>query len=176
MSTLVVPPPAAGAYRSPEPPAMPQPRILIVEDERGLTQSLSWTFNREGFETVVVRPRFVWGRGDTTLLPTMVQMVESGRFAWIGGGHHLTSITHVDNTVEGLLLGATRGRPGNAYFVTDGEPVVFRDFVSELLETQGVEPPTETLRLHVRAMISPASATYAWAPFELASHNTAGTP
>jgi nucleoside-diphosphate-sugar epimerase len=34
--------------------------------------------NREGFETVVVRPRFVWGRGDTTLLPTMVQMVRRG--------------------------------------------------------------------------------------------------
>ena len=27
--------------------------------------------NREGFETVVVRPRFVWGTGDTTLLPSI---------------------------------------------------------------------------------------------------------
>lgn len=25
--------------------------------------------NREGFETVALRPRFVWGKGDTTLLP-----------------------------------------------------------------------------------------------------------
>jgi nucleoside-diphosphate-sugar epimerase len=102
--------------------------------------------NRDGsFETVVVRPRFVWGRGDTTLLPTMVQMVEAGRFVWVGGGEHLTSITHVDNTVEGLVLGASVGRPGNAYFVTDGEPVVFREFVSELLRTQGIEPPTRSL-------------------------------
>jgi nucleoside-diphosphate-sugar epimerase len=91
--------------------------------------------NRDGFETVVVRPRFVWGRGDTTLLPTMVELVRTGRFAWIGAGNHLTSITHVDNTVEGLALGAERGTPGNAYFVTDGEPVVFREFVSELLRT-----------------------------------------
>ena len=101
--------------------------------------------NRDGFETVVVRPRFVWGRGDTTLLPTIVDMVSSGRFAWIGGGRHRTSITHVDNTVEGLILGATRGAPGNAYYVTDGEPVVFRDFVSELLATQGVEEPKRTI-------------------------------
>ena len=35
-----------------------------------------------------------------------------------------------------------RGRPGEAYFVTDGDRVVFRDFVSALLETQRVEPPT----------------------------------
>jgi nucleoside-diphosphate-sugar epimerase len=101
--------------------------------------------NAEGFETVVVRPRFVWGVGDTTLLPVLVEMVRSGRFAWIGGGLHRTSITHVENTVEGLVLGATRGRPGNAYFVTDGEPVVFREFVSELLATQGITAPTRTI-------------------------------
>lgn len=32
---------------------MGQPRILIVEDERGLTQSLAWYFNKEGFETIL---------------------------------------------------------------------------------------------------------------------------
>jgi len=68
--------------------------------------------------------------------------VRAGRFRWIGGGGHRTSTTHVDNTVEGLWLGATRGQPGAVYFVTDGEPVVFREFVTKLLETQGVEPPT----------------------------------
>jgi nucleoside-diphosphate-sugar epimerase len=103
----------------------------------------------EGFETVVVRPRFVWGRGDTTLLPVLVETVESGRFRWIGGGQHLTSTTHVDNTVEGLWLGATRGTPGAVYFVTDGEPVVFREFVTKLLETQGVEPPNKNVPLGV---------------------------
>ena len=43
------------------------------------------------------------------------------------------------------MLGAVRGRPGNAYFVTDGEPVVFREFLSELLATQGVTPPSRSL-------------------------------
>jgi nucleoside-diphosphate-sugar epimerase len=103
--------------------------------------------NGEGFETVVVRPRFVWGHGDTTLLPVLVETVESGRFRWIGGGGQRTSTTHVDNTVEGLWLGAQRGAPGGVYFVTDGEPVVFREFVTELLRTQGVEPPDKSLPL-----------------------------
>lgn len=100
---------------------------------------------REGFETVVVRPRFVWGKGDTTLLPEMVATVEAGRFAWIGGGRNVTDTTHVDNVVEGLVLAAEKGRSGEAYFVTDGEPVVFRDFVTELLRTQGVKPPDRSL-------------------------------
>jgi nucleoside-diphosphate-sugar epimerase len=101
--------------------------------------------NRDGLETVVIRPRFVWGRGDTTLLPALTSMVRSGRFRWIGGGNHLTATTHVDNTVEGLWLGATKAPAGGVWFVTDGEPVVFRDFVSRLLETQGVTPPEGSL-------------------------------
>lgn len=52
---------------------------------------------REGFETVAVRPRFVWGKGDTTLLPEMVATVKAGRFAWIA-----------------FLLGAPRRWPGSA--------------------------------------------------------------
>jgi nucleoside-diphosphate-sugar epimerase len=106
--------------------------------------------NRPGsFETVVVRPRFVWGPGDTTVLPSLMAAVKSGQFRWIGGGRHRTATTHVDNTVEGLLLGALHGAPGAAYFVTDGAPVVFRDFVTALLATQGVEAPTGELPLPV---------------------------
>jgi nucleoside-diphosphate-sugar epimerase len=83
--------------------------------------------------------------GDTTLLPTMTELARSGRFAWIAGGHHRTSTTHVDNAVERLLLGASRGSGGNAYFVADGEPLVFRDFVTQLLATQGVPAPTRSI-------------------------------
>jgi nucleoside-diphosphate-sugar epimerase len=101
--------------------------------------------NRDGFETVVVRPRLVWGLGDTTILPNLVRAIESGRFSWIGGGRHLTSTTHVDNTVHGLMLGAERGKPGGVYFVTDGKPVVFRDFVTDLVGTQDVEVPDRNM-------------------------------
>ncbi|MGA8115976.1 MAG: NAD-dependent epimerase/dehydratase family protein, partial [Actinocatenispora sp.] len=67
--------------------------------------------NGPDLETVVLRPRFVWGAGDTTVLPELVAAVRSGRFAWIGGGRHRTDTTHVDNVAHGLLLAATRGRP-----------------------------------------------------------------
>jgi nucleoside-diphosphate-sugar epimerase len=134
----------------------------LYSSTKARAEQLVLDANRDGsFETVVVRPRFVWGRGDTTLLPTMVEMVNSGRFAWVGGGNHLTSITHVDNAVEGLVLGASRGRPGNAYFVTDGDPVVFREFVSALLETQGVEPPTRSLPAWLAGAIATGGET-AW--------------
>lgn len=117
--------------------------------------------NRRGFETVVLRPRFVWGAGDTTLLPQMVEMVERGRFAWVGGGRNLTDTTHVENVVEGLVLAAERGAPGEAYFVSDGEPVVFREFVTALLETQGVRAPSRNLPRWLPGPLGRASET-AW--------------
>lgn len=113
--------------------------------------------NREGFATVVVRPRLVWGPGDTTILPGVVEAVRAGRFRWIGGGRHLTSTTHVDNVVEGLVLGAERGRPGEAYFVTDGDPVVFRDFITELVGTEGVEIPDKSVPGGVAGPLAAAS-------------------
>jgi nucleoside-diphosphate-sugar epimerase len=117
--------------------------------------------NHNGLETVVVRPRFVWGRGDTTLLPLLTDSVRSGRFAWIGGGHHRTSTTHIENTVHGLMLAARRGAPAGVYFVTDGEPVVFRDFITRLLATQGIDAPTRSVPTSVARAVA-ATSEAAW--------------
>jgi nucleoside-diphosphate-sugar epimerase len=122
--------------------------------------------NGDGLETVVVRPRFVWGKGDTTLLPMMSEMVRRGQWLWIGGGRHRTSTTHVDNAVEGLVLGAERGMPGGVYFVTDGTPVVFRDFVTRLLATQGVGAPDRSVPRPVAHALATVSET-AWGALPL---------
>jgi nucleoside-diphosphate-sugar epimerase len=107
---------------------------------KGLAERAVVAANRLGeLETVVVRPRFIWGKGDTSVLPELVEAVRRGRFGWIGGGRYLTSTCHVANVVEGTLLAAERGAPGEIYFLTDGPPVEFRAFVTELLATQGVE-------------------------------------
>jgi nucleoside-diphosphate-sugar epimerase len=120
----------------------------------------------DGFETVVVRPRLVWGHGDTTILPALVSAVRAGRFAWVGGGRHQTSTTHVANVVEGLVLGAENGVAGGVYFVTDGEPVVFRDFITRLLATQGVEAPSRNVPKPVAAALS-AVGEAAWSRLPL---------
>jgi nucleoside-diphosphate-sugar epimerase len=125
-------------------PLRPDSPILYAASKARAEQRVR-AANGDGIETVVVRPRFVWGRGDTTLLPELVKLVNAGRFRWIGGGGHLTDTTNIDNTVEGLWLAATRAPAGGVYFVTDGEPVVFREFVTSWLATQGVAPPAKTV-------------------------------
>jgi nucleoside-diphosphate-sugar epimerase len=128
---------------------------------KAMAEEIAVNASRDGFETVVVRPRFVWGAGDETLLPELTGMVKSGRFAWIGGGRHRTDVAHVDNVVHGLRLAAEKGGAGEIYFVTDDEPAVFRDFVSQMLGTQGVDPPGRSMPAPLAGALAAGGET-AW--------------
>jgi nucleoside-diphosphate-sugar epimerase len=69
-------------------------------------------------------------------------MVKKGKYAWIAGGTFDTSTCHVLNLCEGLLLAADKGKGGETYFVTDGEPIQFRRFLTDMMQTAGVDPST----------------------------------
>jgi nucleoside-diphosphate-sugar epimerase len=133
----------------------------LYPSSKAKAEQLVRAANGDGIETVVVRPRFVWGSGDSTLLPQIVEMVRSGRFRWVGGGRHLTATTHIDNTVEGLWLAATRAPAGGVYFVTDGEPVAFREFLTKMVGTEGVEIPDKSVPAGV-ARVAAATAEGIW--------------
>lgn len=112
-------------------------------------------------EVVVVRPRFIWGAGDTTLLPKLVDAVRAGKFRWIGGGAHLTSTCHVDNVCEGMLKAAEKGRGGDVYFLTDGAPPTMREMLEAMFATQGLPGPTGSIPLGAaRAAASTTEAAW----------------
>lgn len=98
-----------------------------------------------GFETVILRPRLVWGEGDETVLPTVKRMIEAKRFLWIDGGRAMTSTTHIDNLVQAIGLALTRGTPGAAYFIVDGPPVRFREFLTRYVGTANVAAPDASI-------------------------------
>ena len=120
---------------------LPQRPIGLYPLSKGLAEQRALAANGPGLTTVVVRPRFIWGRGDRVLLPGLVAAMKSGAWFWFGGGRHRTSTCHVRNVCAGALLAAEKGRGGELYFLTDGEPLEFRDFVTRMVRTQGVEPP-----------------------------------
>ena len=93
----------------------------------------------DGFVTISVRPRLVWGPRDTSVLPAVLRMARAGRFAWLDGGRRLTSSTHVDNLVHALELALTEGRSGRAYFVADEGTRTVRELLTALAATQGVD-------------------------------------
>ncbi|MFJ7241038.1 NAD-dependent epimerase/dehydratase family protein [Streptomyces olivaceus] len=94
--------------------------------------------NAPDFATVSIRPRFVWGPG-SFLVEGLAAAAMAGQFAWIDGGRHTTDVTFVENAVEGLVLGWQRGRPGQAYFVTDRHRVTLRDFLETQFEIYGAD-------------------------------------
>jgi nucleoside-diphosphate-sugar epimerase len=118
---------------------LPKHPLGLYPETKGEAERRVLAANRDGLETVIVRPRFIWG-ADNPVLTRIAQAVHDGKFAWIGGGRHLTSTCHVRNVCEGALAAAERGRPGGVYFLTDGAPIEFRRFMTEMLATQGVTP------------------------------------
>ena len=95
--------------------------------------------------TVSVRPRLIWGPGDSTFAPAVLDAMRSGRWAWVSNGDYLTSTCHVRNAVEGIVLAATVEQAQGTYFLTDGPPVPFREFVTDVASAYGVEPPARSV-------------------------------
>ncbi len=124
---------------------------------KGLAERL--VLEAKDLDVVIIRPRFIWGAGDTSLIPKLIETIQRGKFAWIGGGRFLTSTCHIANVVEGALLAAERGKPGEIYFLTDGEPVEFREFLTALIAANGVDAGTRSVP---RWIVKTVAALTAW--------------
>ncbi len=120
---------------------------------KGMAEMLVKAANSPTLQTVIVRPRFIWGQGDTTLLPKMVASIKAGQWIWFGGDHP-TSTCNVVNVSHGVILATHFGRGGETYFLTDGAPISFKDFISRMLATQGVTPPNRNAPLWFADMLA----------------------
>jgi nucleoside-diphosphate-sugar epimerase len=126
---------------------------------KAISEELVLEANTPELATVSIRPRFVWGP-DSFLIEGLADAAKNGQFAWIDGGRHPTSVTHVDNAVEGLILGWQRGRPGEAYFVTDEHRVVLRDFLEGQFALYGVEEPIPDIDSATASSVIPVPARW----------------
>lgn len=106
--------------------------------------------NGPDVSTVALRPRLIWGPGDTQLLPRLVERARVGRLRFIDGGLNKMDTTYIDNAVQAHLDALASVRPGAAcagrpYFISNGEPVSVREIVNALLACAGVAPVTKSL-------------------------------
>jgi nucleoside-diphosphate-sugar epimerase len=127
--------------------AMPLPRNPAGGYSRTKAEAerIALAANGRDLSVVVLRPRFVWGRDDTTALPMLMDAVRSGKFAWISGGTYPTSTTHIANLCHAVELALSKGQGGEVYFIADGDPLPFRTMVSALIKTQGYPVPEKTV-------------------------------
>jgi nucleoside-diphosphate-sugar epimerase len=97
------------------------------------------------FETIVLRPRFIWGPGDTTLLPVIEAMAAAGKWTWIDQGKAMTSTTHIDNLVHAISLALTTGKGGEAYFVLDDGTSSMKQIISGMAASKGLVLPDKSI-------------------------------
>lgn len=100
--------------------------------------------NHDGFTTVVLRPRFIWGPGDQTLLPGIAAMVRAGQFRWINGGSARTSTTHIDNLCDAIELALTEGRGAEAYFILDDGAITMKAMITAMADTISLTIPDKS--------------------------------
>jgi len=124
--------------------------------------------NATGFETIVLRPRFIWGPGDTTLLPTIEAMARAGKFMWIDGGRAQTSTTHIDNLVHAIELALTEGRAGEAYFILDDGVHSMKEMIAGMAASRGVTLPEKSVPAGVADVIG-AGCEMVWRTFGIRS-------
>ena len=98
-----------------------------------------------GVATCALRPHLIWGPRDNQLVPRMLARARSGRLRRVGSGKNLIDITYVENAADAHLLAADRlslDSPigGQAFFISQGEPVNCWEWIDELLILAGLEP------------------------------------
>jgi nucleoside-diphosphate-sugar epimerase len=121
--------------------------------------------NARGFTTLVLRPRFVWGPGDQTILPMLEEMAEKGRFRWIDHGRSLTSTTHIDNLVHAIVLALDHGSGGQSYFVLDDGERTMKEMLTGLAAARGIRLPEGSIPAWL-AMTLATSLEAVWRLFD----------
>jgi 3beta-hydroxy-delta5-steroid dehydrogenase/steroid delta-isomerase len=97
--------------------------------------------------TCAIRPGGIYGPGDPLQLSRLVDECAAGRFvALIGDGSALSDNTYIDNLVDGEIEAARHLLPGSplcgqAYFITDGNPINYFEFFRPLVEGMGFRFP-----------------------------------
>ncbi|MCW5715804.1 MAG: NAD-dependent epimerase/dehydratase family protein [Bauldia sp.] len=113
-------------------------------------------------ETVILRPKAIYGVGDTAIFPRLLKAAAKGRLPIIGDGNTITNLTHVSDVVEAILLALKSDRAvGNAYVITGGEDVRIWDVIRNIVERSGFKAPTRKLPLR-RAMRVATVLEAAW--------------
>ncbi len=105
-------------------------------------QAVLASHGKRGLATCALRPHLIWGPRDTHLVPRLLQRAKQGRLRQVGDGTNLVDHVYVQNAAEAHLQAAdalsTSRRPGGqAYFISQGQPVNCWQWINELLQAHG---------------------------------------
>ncbi len=101
-----------------------------------------------------LRPHFIWGPRDTSILPRLIQRSRAGQLRRIRGPEKLVDVTYIDDAARAHLLamdslraGGTSARrvAGKAYFISSGQPIPLWEMIDHLLVAVGEPKVTRSV-------------------------------
>ena len=109
-------------------------------------------------EAVVVRPRAVFGPGDTVLFPRVLRAARLGRLPLFSGTTEtvIADLVGIETLCDYLLAVARHPSPAPAYNLTNAEPVALEALLLDVLDR--LELPRPTRRVPVSRALAAASA------------------
>ena len=110
---------------------------------------------------VIVRPRAVFGPGDTVLLPRILAAARAGRLPLItaSGPPAIGDLIYIDTLVDYLFAVATRAEVADSYNLTNNQPVVIQRFLLDLFAR--LDLPAPSRRMSVGTAMAAAALTEA---------------
>jgi len=111
------------------------------------SEKLALQYQREyGVPVVVLRPGFVYGPRDRTVMPKLLQRLAAGKAHYLGGDQRLLNTIYVGNLVEAVFLAAEAPTAvGQVYNLTDGETVTRQRFFEAVCGGLHLPPPHQRL-------------------------------
>ena len=101
-----------------------------------------------GVPFVILRPKALFGPGDRTLLPRLVELARARRLVQIGDGKNQVDLTYVENAVDAILAALASERAlGRTYHVTNGEHVPLWETIRGILRALGLDPELRKVSL-----------------------------
>ncbi|MEC9093522.1 MAG: NAD-dependent epimerase/dehydratase family protein [Planctomycetota bacterium] len=110
--------------------------------------------NSEALLTCSLRPHLIWGPRDQHLIPRLIDRARSGKLRIVGDGANLVDNVYVENAAAAHLQAAAALSPrspvcGQAYFISQGEPVNCWEWINEILERTGTPIVTRKISYQV---------------------------
>ena len=99
-------------------------------------------------QACAIRPHVVFGPKDNRFVPAILEKAAAGKLKRaVGNRDKLSDFTYVSNLVDAVVAveeNLVKGSPvcGQAYFITNGEPMAFFDFVEKFIVQLGYPPIT----------------------------------
>jgi nucleoside-diphosphate-sugar epimerase len=113
-----------------------------VESER-----LALQYQREhAVPVAVLRPGFIYGPRDRTVLPEIIKNLAAGKVHYLGGDVRVLNTIYVGNLVEAVFQAVDNpAAVGQVYNLTDGEEVTRRRFFDAVCGGLGLPTPHQRL-------------------------------